>query len=261
MIFLTYLLLGAGAGLMAGLFGVGGGVILVPVLILTFAAQGFSTAVLVHLAVGTSLAIIVPTAISSMQAHHRQGSVDWSWFRLLTPGIILGAIVGAWTASLLSGLALQSIIGVFMLLVSLQLLLSLQPPPAENRPDTWLTTSVGGVIGWASAIFGIGGGMLVVPFLIWCRASVRQAVGTAAAIGFPIAVSGTLGNVWAGWGQAGLPDGSTGFIYWPAVAGIVLTSVPFARLGARLAHWLPEHWLKRLFALLLFVLGLRFLLT
>lgn len=261
MILLTYLLLGAGAGLLAGLFGVGGGVILVPVLILTFVAQGFSPEVLVHLAVGTSLAIIVPTAISSMQAHHRQGGVDWSWFRLLAPGIILGAMVGAWTASLLSGLALQSVIGVFMLLVSLQLVLSLQPPPAERPPSLLLATGIGGVMGWASAIFGIGGGTLVVPFLIWCRSSVRQAVGTAAALGFPIAVAGTLGNVWAGWGHVALPDWSTGFIYWPAVAGIVLTSVPFARLGARLAHWLPERLLKRLFALLLFVLGLRFLLA
>jgi uncharacterized protein len=260
-LFLIYLLLGAGAGLLAGLFGIGGGLVIVPVLILTFQALGFPLEILVHLAVGTSLATIIPTSISSTLTHHRKGGVNWHWFRLIAPGIVLGALLGAWTASLLSGLALQNIIGTFVLLVAVQMAFNLKPAPGRGQPPTPVMAAAGGLIGWASAIFGIGGGTLSVPFLTWCNAVMRQAVGTSAALGFPIAVFGALGNLWAGWQHPELPDWATGYIYWPAFAGIVLASVPFARLGAKLAHFLPELLLKRLFALLLLLVGLRFLLT
>ncbi|SFX30928.1 sulfite exporter TauE/SafE family protein [Marinospirillum alkaliphilum] len=260
-LFLIYLLLGAGAGLLAGLFGIGGGLVIVPVLILTFQALGFPLEILVHLAVGTSLATIIPTSISSTLTHHRKGGVNWHWFRLIAPGIVLGALLGAWTASLLSGLALQNIIGTFVLLVAVQMAFNLKPAPGRGQPPTPVMAAAGGLIGWASAIFGIGGGTLSVPFLTWCNAVMRQAVGTSAALGFPIAVFGALGNLWAGWQHPELPDWATGYIYWPAFVGIVLASVPFARLGAKLAHFLPELLLKRLFALLLLLVGLRFLLT
>lgn len=261
MTLLIYLMLGAGAGLLAGLFGIGGGLVIVPVLIFTFTAQGFPPEVLVHLAVGTSLATIIPTSISSLLTHHRKQGVNWSWFRLIAPGIVLGALLGAWTASLLSGLALQSIIGVFVLLVALQMGLNIKPSPSGKTPPAPVMAAAGGGIGWASAIFGIGGGTLSVPFLTWCNAPMRQAVGTSAALGLPIALFGATGNVFAGWQHPQLPELSTGFIFWPAFAGIVLTSVPFAKLGARLAHFLPELLLKRLFALLLLLVGIRFLLA
>lgn len=261
MTLLIYLALGAGAGLLAGLFGIGGGLVIVPVLIFTFTAQGFAPEILVHLAVGTSLATIIPTSISSTLTHHRKQGVNWSWFKLIAPGIVLGALLGAWTASLLSGLALQAIIGVFVLLVAVQMGFNLQPAPSGRALPAPVMASAGGGIGWASAIFGIGGGTLSVPFLTWCNAPMRQAVGTSAALGLPIAIFGALGNVFSGWQNPLLPEWSSGYIFWPAFIGIVLTSVPFARLGARLAHFLPERLLKRLFALLLLLVGLRFLLA
>lgn len=259
MVYLTYLALGAAAGFLAGLFGVGGGLIIVAVLVMAFTSLGFSPDVLVHLAVGTSLATIIPTSLSSSFAHHKKQGVKWAWVKLITLGLGLGALVGAWTASLLSGLALQAIIGVFVILVAIQMVLKFQPKPKEGEPTALILTSAGGVIGWASTIFGIGGGTLSVPFLIWRNAPMRQAVGTSAALGFPIALFGTLGYLWAGWQHPSLPELATGFIYWPAFIGISLASVPFARVGAKLAHFLPELVLKRLFALLLFSVGLKML--
>lgn len=259
MTLIIYLLLGAAAGLLAGLFGIGGGLIIVPILILTFTALGFPAETLVHLAVGTSLATIIPTSFSSTWSHHQKDGVSWYWFRLMAPGILLGALLGAWTASLLSGLVLQQVIGVFILLVAVKMALNLTPQAgaAEIKPPVMVTA--GGVIGWASAIFGIGGGTLSVPFLTWCKAAMHQAVGTSAALGLPIALFGALGNLWTGWGHPNLPEGAWGYIYWPAFLGIVVMSVPMARLGAHLAHRLPEKLLKRLFALLLLLVGLRFL--
>lgn len=258
---LIYLLLGAGAGLLAGLFGIGGGLVIVPILILTFTAMGFPAETLVHLAVGTSLATIVPTSLSSTWSHHQKGGVSWHWFRLMAPGILLGALLGAWTASLLSGLALQQIIGVFVLLVAIKMAFNLKPKAGVAEIHPPLMTAAGGVIGWASAIFGIGGGTLSVPFLNWCKAAMHKAVGTSAALGLPIALFGALGNLWTGWDNPQLPEGSWGYIYWPAFLGIVLMSVPFARLGAQLAHRLPEKLLRKLFALLLLLVGVRFLLA
>lgn len=259
-VYLTYLVLGAVAGLLAGLFGIGGGLIIVSVLVITFSALGVSQEVLVHLAVGTSLATIIPTSLSSSFTHHKKQGVKWAWVKLITLGLAGGAFVGAWTASLLSGLALQAIIGVFVMLVAVQMVLKLQPKPKESEPRAGLLISAGGVIGWASTIFGIGGGTLSVPFLTWCNAGMRQAVGTSAALGFPIAVFGALGYLWAGWQHPNLPDLSSGYIYWPAFIGISIASVPFARVGVRLAHFLPELLLKRLFAAMLFLVGLKLLL-
>lgn len=260
MVYLTYLILGAVAGFLAGLFGIGGGLIIVSVLVIAFTALGFSQEVLVHLAVGTSLATIIPTSISSSLAHHKKQGVKWSWVKIITLGLGLGAVLGAWTASLLSGLALQAVIGVFVISVAIQMLLKLQPKPRLAEPHSLVLASAGGFIGWASTIFGIGGGTLSVPFLVWCNANMRQAVGTSAALGFPIALFGALGNIWAGWQHPDLPELATGYVYWPAFLGISLASVPFAKLGARLAHFLPELLLKRLFALLLIVVGLKLLL-
>ncbi len=259
MVYLTYLILGAAAGLLAGLFGIGGGLVIVSVLVFTFSSLGFSQEVLVHLAVGTSLATIIPTSLSSSFAHHKKQGVRWAWVKKIALGLALGSLVGAWTANLLSGVALQAVIGGFVMLVALQMVLKLQPKPKEGEPSSAVLTSAGGVIGWASTIFGIGGGTLSVPFLVWCNAGMRQAVGTSAALGFPIALFGALGNVWAGWQHPDLPELATGYIYWPAFIGISVASVPFARLGARLAHFLPELLLKRLFAAMLFLVGFKLL--
>lgn len=258
---LMYLLLGAVAGTLAGLFGIGGGVIMVPALILAFAGLGVSFDVLVHLAVGTSLAAIVPTAISSAWAHHQRGSVNWRQVRLLVPGLVAGAIAGAYTTSIMSGDLLQKVIGVFLFCLGLQMLLSLKPRAGAADVSVPVLVAAGGVIGWASSIFGIGGGSLSVPFLVWCRSTMHQAVGTAATVGLPISVAGALGNVLTGWQNEGLPTGATGYVYWPAVLGMVLASIPFARLGVRLAYHLSEKLLKRSFAVFLLLMGGHLLLS
>lgn len=257
---LAYLGLGACAGVLAGLFGIGGGLIIVPALVFGFHLQGVSDAVLTHLAVGTSLATIVITSISSVRTHHQKGGVRWDIFKPLAAGIVLGAALGAKTASGIKGPVLQTIIGIFAILVAVQMLFALAPKPSRTLPDRGTLLVTGGVFGWASAIFGIGGGSLVVPYLSWCNVRMQEAVGTSSACGFPIAVSGALSYAILGWGDVALPEYSTGFVYWPALVGITGTSVVFARIGAKLAHKLPPVVLKRIFGVLLLGVGTRFLL-
>lgn len=257
--FALYLLLGAAAGVLAGLFGVGGGIIIVPVLVFSFTAQGFSPEILTQLAVGTSLATIIFTSINSVLAHHRQGAVQWPIVRWMSLGILLGAGVGALTAAAINGPQLQKLIGVFALVIAIQMAFGLQPRASAPVPGKLGLTAAGGVIGWASAIFGIGGGSLSVPFLTWRSVPIQQAVATSAACGLPIAVAGALSFMLLGWDNPQLPDWSLGFVYLPALAGIATTSMFFARFGARLAHRLSPRVLKRLFALLLFSVGLNFL--
>ncbi|MBZ2167181.1 MULTISPECIES: sulfite exporter TauE/SafE family protein [Marinobacter] len=257
----SYLALGALAGTLAGLFGIGGGLIIVPVLIFSFGIQGVSPEVAAHLAVGTSLATIVFTSISSVRSHHSRGAVRWDVFRPMAVGIVIGAILGAWTASLLSGPVLEMVIGVFVILVAIKMLLGAEPKPGRDVPGNAGLATAGGGIGWASAIFGIGGGTLTVPFLNWCNVRMQSAVGTSAACGLPIAVAGALSNIGTGWNNAALPEYSLGFIYLPAMLGIIATSVLFAKVGASLAHRLDAMLLKRIFAVFLLLVGLRFLLS
>lgn len=260
-VFSIYMVLGAFAGTLAGLFGIGGGLIIVPVLIFSFGAQGFSPEITAHMAVGTSLATIVFTSISSIRSHHGHGAIRWDIFRPMAVGIVAGALIGAWTAALLSGAALELIIGLFVILVGIKMLFDVNPAPGRSVPGKPGLGAAGAGIGWASAIFGIGGGTLTVPFLSWSNVRMQQAVGTSAACGLPIAVAGAFGSAWAGWNQSALPEYSLGFIYLPALIGIILTSVLFARVGANLAHRLNAKVLKRIFAILLLLVGLRFLLS
>ena len=258
--FALYMLLGAAAGVLAGLFGVGGGLIIVPVLVFSFSTQGFAPDILTHLAVGTSLATIVFTSINSIREHHRRGAVQWDMFRWLTPGILAGAAVGGVTAALINGPLLQKIIGVFAICMAIQLALNLTPKAARPQPKRPELIAAGGVIGWASAIFGIGGGSLTVPFLVWRSVPIQKAVATSAACGFPIALAGAVVFMVTGWHEPQLPELSFGFVYLPALLAVALTSVFFAR-WAKLAHKLSPVLLKRLFALLLTVVGLSFLLN
>jgi uncharacterized membrane protein YfcA len=249
MVFVVYLLLGCAAGLLAGLFGVGGGVIIVPVLLLAFAALDVPASVATHLAVGTSLATIVVTSISSIRAHHKKGAVLWPVFWLLAPGLALGVLIGAQVAARLPGAALQLTIGGFLVLIGIQMGFGLQPPVRSQLPGRSALFGVGNAIGFASALFGIGGGSLTVPFLSYCDVRMQKAVATSAACGLPIALFGAIGNIAGGWHHNDLPVYATGFVYWPALLGIALASTPAARLGAQLAHRLPAEKLKRLFAL------------
>ncbi len=258
--YLIYLTLGAFAGTLAGLLGVGGGLVIVPVLAWVYAGQGIDAGVIMHLAIGTSLATIVFTATSSVRAHHRRGAVQWRLFWQLAPGIVIGAWLGAMATELLPTAALRSIFGVFELLIAAQIGFALLPEGHRELPRRLGMGIAGALIGGVSAIIGVGGGSLTVPFLVWCNVDVRKAVATSAATGLPIALAGALGFVAAGWHTAHLPVGAIGFIYLPALAGIVVTSMLFAPLGARLAHTLPTATLKRVFALFLAGLGVHMLL-
>ena len=261
MAFLLYLLLGAAVGILAGLFGVGGGTIIVPALVISFTAMGVSPEVMTHLAVGTSLATIAFTSINSTLEHHRKLAVNWNVVRWMAIGLLGGVALGSVTAAGLKGEHLQKIIGVFAMLISLQMALDLKPKAALPLPGKGGLIGAGSVIGWASAIFGIGGGSLTVPFLCWRSVPMQQAVATSAACGLPIAVFGAIGFILNGMAKSEqLPEWSLGFVYLPALIGISATSMIFARFGARLAHRLPPRVLKRLFAVLLFAVGLNFLL-
>ncbi len=245
---LGYLVLGAVAGFFAGLLGVGGGAIMVPVLALMFAAQGFPTDHLMHLALGTSMAAIVFTSISSLRAHHQHGAVQWGIVKSITPGILLGTFAGAQLASLVATRPLAIFFTVFMSYVAFQMLANIKPKPSRQLPGALGMFLVGNGIGAISALVAIGGGSLSVPFMTWCNVKMHHAIGTSAAIGLPIAVAGTLGYLVGGLGATHLPDGSFGYIYLPALAACVAMSVLTAPLGAKAAHKLPVPILKKIFA-------------
>lgn len=249
-------MLGAFAGVLAGLLGVGGGLVIVPVLATLYHLQGFTGVHIMQLAVGTSLATIVFTSMSSALAHHRRGAVRWPLVAQLSLGIALGGWLGGFIAVWLGGVTMAVVFGLFEWLIAAQLLSGRAPPLGRGVPRAPVNTAAGAFIGALSALLGIGGGTLTVPWLTWHNVDIRAAVGTSAACGLPIALVGAAGFVISGWGAAGLPPGSSGYVYWPAVAGVSLASVLSAPLGARLAHRLDQARLKRIFALLLIVLGM-----
>jgi hypothetical protein len=253
--------MGGVAGMMAGLLGIGGGALIVPVLVIVFEGQGVNPAIIMQAALGTSLATISFTAISSTYAHHRRGAVNWTIFRQIAPGIVIGTFAGAFVADLMATRTLKILFIIFMFAVAAQFARGTTATAAHARglPGRPGMGIAGLVIGVASALFGIGGGSLSVPFMTWCRVPVKQAVATAAAIGLPIALAGAAGYLWAGRDATGLPPWSVGYIVLPAFAGIVVASTLAAPLGARLAHRLPDKTLKRIFALFVAVLGVRML--
>lgn len=253
---LIYLLVGALAGLAAGLFGVGGGLVIVPALIFCFTLQGFSPEYLTQLAIGTSLAAMIITSLSSVRAHRL--NVQWRLFWLLSPGILLGAWLGVHVAGLLPGQYLQLVFGLFAVIVAVQIGCSAYPKPIRDVPMSAGVSIMGGGIGFISALLGIGGGTITVPYLTWRNIDMRHAIATSAACGLPIAMMGALFNGLIGAGREALPSFSTGFIYWPAFLGIVLTSTPFAIFGAMLAQHLPLLVLRRCFAVFLLVMGGQF---
>lgn len=256
---LAYLATGAVAGFFAGLLGVGGGVVVVPVLTIIFGGQGFPAREVLHLALGTSMATILFTSLSSLRAHHAHGAVLWPVMRRLTPGILLGTLFGAQLAARISSQALSIFFVAFMIMVAVQMIANLRPQPTRSLPGRGGLGLAGGVIGTVASLAAMGGGALTVPYLIWCNVRPHQAIGTSAAVGLPIALGGTLGYLWNGWGHPELPAGSLGFLYLPALGIILVASVLTAPLGARLAHRLPVKVLKRVFAGLLLILSAKML--
>lgn len=258
-IFIVYLSLGLVAGLLAGLFGIGGGLVIVPALAIVFSAHGFPAKLVLLMAVATSLATIILTAISSVVAHHRLGSVDWPKVFRLSPMIMAGATAGAAIAKLIDADALRYILVVFLLYVGALMALQVKPKPGTVKQPKWMDYTVAAIIGLLSSIVGIGGGTLTVPYLVQGQMPMRNAVAVASACGLPIAIAGTASYALLGWNAEQLPGWSLGYVYLPAFAGVAVSSIFTAPIGAKLAHKLPAATLKRYFSLLLFAMAAKLL--
>jgi uncharacterized protein len=256
-IILTYLGVGVVAGVLAGLLGIGGGLVIVPMLVFVLGSQNIPHEHIMHIALGTSMASIIFTSVSSFRAHHKRGAVNWDIVRRITSGILAGTFIGTYIASRLSTNFLKGFFAAFLYYVAIQMLMDRKPKASREFPGRAGMFGVGSSIGIVSSLVGIGGGTLSVPFMMWCNLSIHQAIGTSAAIGFPIAVAGSIGYVLNGAGIASLPRYSLGYIYLPALTGIVCASILTAPLGVRLAHSLPVSKLKKVFAGLLILVGTR----
>ena len=246
---LVYLAIGAAVGFLAGLLGIGGGAIMVPLLAWAYAAQGMPAERVVHLALGTSMATIFFTSASSMRAHHRHGAVDWAIVRAIAPGILAGAFGAAMVAGALPTQPLAMIFTVLVYGAATQIFFDLKPKTARALPGTAGLFGAGTAIGTASSLFAAGGAFLTIPFLMWCNVPVRRAIGTAAAVGFPIAIAGSAGYL------------LQGYVHWPSLALIVVTSMSLAPLGARFAYRLPVKRLRMIFALMMFAMATRMLVS
>ena len=256
-LFWIFPLIGIPAGLIAGLLGVGGGVILVPLLVMFGALLIPDANAIPQMAVATSLSTIVFTSVSSIWGHYRHGAVVWPLAVRLSVGIVVGALLGTWLAHRMNPDLLIVLFAGFLALTGLRMTLQWRPPSHE-RPLSASTSSLGGLtIGTLSALFGIGGGSLTVPFLVFNGTPMRQAIGTGAACGFPIAVASTVGFVVWGWQQPPLPEYTLGYVVWPATLGIISTSLIAARIGAWCSHRLPVATLKRVFGVLLIIVAAR----
>ncbi len=249
------IVLGCCTGVLAGLLGIGGGMLLVPFLTLLFTVQQFPAEVIVKMAVATSLASICFTSISSVRAHHKRGAVRWDVVKLLAPGIVLGSLLGAQLVRFLSPTWMALFFAGFVTVSATQMFIDKKPSPTRELPRGAGMLGAGSAIGVLSALVGAGGGFISVPFMTWCNVKIHNAVATSAALGFPIAVAGTVGYVWAGWNLQDMPPGSVGFIHLPALLVLAAGSVLTAPLGARMAHRMNVKQLKRAFAVLLYLLA------
>ncbi|MDN5751810.1 MAG: sulfite exporter TauE/SafE family protein [Nitrosospira sp.] len=256
----AYLLLGAIVGFFAGLLGIGGGLIMVPVLTFIFSAQHFPPDRILHLALGTTMAAIIFTSASSLRAHHAHGAVNWGVVKTITPGIIVGTLAGATLVSALSSRILSIVFVVFIYYAATQMLLKVTPKPSRKLPGRVGMFGAGSVIGAISSFVAIGGGLLTVPFLSICNVKLQHAIGTAAAVGFPIAVTGAIGYIVNGMTQLQpLPEYSLGYVYPPALGWVVLASTLTAPLGAKTTHIMQTATLRKIFVVLLYLLGTKML--
>ena len=249
------LILGSGAGFLAGLLGIGGGMLMVPFMTFLLSGKGVPAQHVVKVAIATSLATICFTSIASVRAHHQRGAVLWPVAKLLAPGIVLGSLLGAQIATALPSQALAVLFALFCGFSALQMMIDKKPKPSRQLPGTGGMLAAGGVTGLFAALVGAGGALVSVPFMTWCNVKIHNAVATSAALGFPVAVAGTLGYVIAGWSLHDLPPATIGFIYLPALVTISVASVIAAPFGARTAHAMEVRKLRRVFACLLFGLA------
>lgn len=250
------LLLGACTGFLAGLLGIGGGMLMVPFLTLIFSNRGVAPGLAVKMAIATSMGTILFTSIASVRAHHQRGAVRWDLAAKLAPGIVLGGLLsGAGLFSLLKGAAMSLLFASFVVFSAVQMLIDRKPKPSRQFPGPLGAGAAGGVIGFVSGLVGAGGAFVSVPFMTWCNVAMPNVVATSAALGFPIALANTVGYVIAGWGLPPALPGSVGYLMLPALAVIATASIVTAPFGARTAHTIDVKKLKKVFAVLLFGLG------
>ena len=248
--------LGICTGFLAGLLGIGGGMIMVPFLTILLSNKGVGADLGVKMAIATSMATIIFTSISSVRAHHKRGAVRWDLVKGLAPGIVLGsALASVGVFAMLKGASLAIFFGVFVGFSATQMFLDKKPAPTRQMPGFGGQLAAGGVIGFLSGLVGAGGGFISVPFMAWCNIAIHNAVATSAALGFPIAVANVAGYVVSGLKVENLPSGSFGYIWVPALVVIAVCSVFTAPLGAKAAHSLPVKKLKRIFASILYLLA------
>lgn len=253
----AYLAIGAIVGFFAGLLGIGGGIIVVSSLALMYAHHGFAPRYVMHLAIGTALAAMLAGSFASLRAHDRHGAVDWAVVKGMTPGLLAGVLASAVLARFVPAAFLKYSFLGFALLVVSQMAFNFKPKATRALPHGTGLAVAGLVIGTLSGLGGGGAAAIGVPFLTWCNVSTHRAIGTVAAMAFPLALAGSVGYVAAGWDAEGLPPWSLGFVYLPALVGISITSMLLAPLGARLAHRLPAATLRRIFALFLLAMGVK----
>jgi len=256
---LAYLGIGALVGFAAGLLGVGGGVVMVPLLVLVFGASGVPAEHVMHVALGTALAAMVFTSIASMRAHHAHGAVDWPIARAMSPGMLAGSFIAALIAGFIPTRPLAVGFTALVFFAATQILIDLRPPGNRELPGTVGLFGAGAVIGAVSSLVAAGGAFLTIPFLVWCKVPLRRAIGTAAANGLPIAIAGTAGYILNGMRAQDVPGPSIGYVYLPALVLVVTTSMLAAPIGARLAHRLPVKRLRTIFALMLYGFALKML--
>ncbi len=249
-------MLGLGTGFLAGLLGIGGGMLMVPFITWILSGRQVSPDLSVKMAIATSMATILFTSLSSVRAHHRRGAVRWDLVRRLAPGIVLGgALASLGVFAVLKGTWLALVFALFVGFSATQMILDRKPAPGRSVPGTAGLLGAGGVIGFVSGLVGAGGGFISVPFMTWCNVAIHNAVATSAALGFPIALANVVGYVVSGQNAQGLPPYSLGYLWLPALVVIAACSVLMAPLGAKAAHKMPVKQLKRVFASTLYLLA------
>jgi uncharacterized membrane protein YfcA len=251
----AYLAIGAFVGFVAGLIGAGGGMAIVPMLVFVFTAKAFPAEHIVHMALATSMATIPFTSAASVRAHHANDGVDWSIVRAMLPGLALGAMAGALIAGKIPGKPLAIFFTAFTLYSGVNMFFDVRPKSNRTLPGRFGLALVGTLVSALASFLAAGAAFMTVPFLSWCNVPIRRAIGTAAAVGFPLSVASSLGYIYAGWDAPGLPPHSFGYVYLPALALIVATSVFSAQAGARLSQRTPVKRLRQVFGVLMLMLA------
>ena len=253
-------LLGLCTGFLAGLLGIGGGMVMVPFITIILSARDYPPQHVIKIAVATSLATICFTSLSSVRAHHRHGAVLWRVVRYLAPGIVLGSLLGSQIAAAMPARVLGLIFAGFVAFSATQMFFNRKPQPQRTLPGASGLFGVGALIGAISSLVGAGGAFISVPFMTWCNVRIHNAVATSAALGFPIALAGTIGYALAGWRLPDMPPGTLGYVYWPAFLLLSAASMLTAPFGARVAHRMEVAPLRRVFAGVLYVMAGYFIL-